>query len=113
MSGVDWDRLMSLRDDIGADDFAEVVLLFFTEIGEKLDQMGAMPSSAEDFHFLRGSAANLGFTAMVRACEEAEATCKAGGAPDLAAVMRSFEDALTKTQAHVPELAAARGKEPR
>ncbi|GEM_PF-1422344 len=115
MSGVDLDHLMSLRDDIGVDDFAEVVLLFFTEIGEKLDQMGAggKPPSAEDFHFLRGSAANLGFIAMVRACEEAEAACKSGGAPDLAAVLRSFEDALTATQSHVPELSAARGQEPR
>ena len=38
---------------------------------------------------------------------------KSGGAPDLAAVLRSFEDALTATQSHVPELSAARGQEPR
>ena len=59
----DLDRLMSLRDDIGAEDFTEIVLLFFSEIGEKLEQMGAAvaPPSAGDFHFLRGSAANLGF----------------------------------------------------
>jgi hypothetical protein len=38
MSGVDWDRLNSLRDDIGPEDFADVVLLFFAEIGEKLDR---------------------------------------------------------------------------
>jgi hypothetical protein len=34
MNGVDLDRLMSLRDDIGPEDFADVVLLFFAEIGE-------------------------------------------------------------------------------
>lgn len=107
MSGVDWDRLTSLRDDIGAEDFAEVVLLFFTEIGEKLDQMDAMSSSAEDFHFLRGSAANLGFTAMVRACEDAEGACKEGRAPDLAAVVQSYREALDSTRTHVPELSAA------
>jgi hypothetical protein len=38
---VDLDRLMSLRDDIGPEDFADVVLLFFAEIGETLDRMRA------------------------------------------------------------------------
>jgi hypothetical protein len=41
MNGVDLDCLMSLRDDIGPEDFADVVLLFFAEIGEKLDRMRA------------------------------------------------------------------------
>jgi HPt (histidine-containing phosphotransfer) domain-containing protein len=106
MSGVDWDHLMSLRDDIGAEDFKEIVLLFFTEIGEKLDHMGAAgtPPSAGDFHFLRGSAANLGFIAMVRACEEAEAACREGRPPDLAAVVKSYREALESARSHVPEL---------
>jgi hypothetical protein len=43
MNGVDLDRLMSLRDDIGPEDFADVVLLFFAEIGETLDRMRAIP----------------------------------------------------------------------
>jgi hypothetical protein len=42
MNGVDLDRLMSLRDDIGPEDFADVVLLFFAEIGETLDRMRAI-----------------------------------------------------------------------
>jgi HPt (histidine-containing phosphotransfer) domain-containing protein len=86
-----------------------VVLLFFAEIGEKLDQMGIGPAAptADDFHFLRGSAANLGFIDMVRACETAEAACAAGAQPDLAAVVRSYENALAHVQDQVPELAAA------
>ncbi len=108
MSGVDLDRLTSLRDDIGAEDFADVVLLFFTEIGEKLEQMreAAGSLSPGDFHFLRGSAANLGFTAMVEACERAETACAEGREPDLAAVVESNEAALYETRARVPELAA-------
>lgn len=109
MSGVDWSRLDSLRDDIGPEDFADVVLLFFAEIGEKLDEMrgGTAPPSPDDFHFLRGSAANLGFTAMVRACETAEAACRDGRAPDLDAVARSYDDALALARSQVPELDAA------
>jgi FOG: HPt domain len=110
MSGVDWDHLMSLRDDIGTEDFTEIVLLFFTEIGEKLDHMSAaaLPPTAGDFHFLRGSAANLGFIAMVRACEEAEAACRESRPPDLAAVAKSYRDALECARSHVPELSAPR-----
>ena len=99
-----------MRDDIGAEDFTEIVLLFFSEIGEKLEQMGAAvaPPSAGDFHFLRGSAANLGFVAMVRACEEAEGACREGRPPDLAAVVHSYQKALESARLQVPELSAAR-----
>lgn len=109
MSAIDTDRLTALRDDIGAEEFADVVMLFFAEIGEKLDQMrmGERALSADDFHFLRGSAANLGFIAMVSACERAEAACMAGGTPDLAAVRNSYEAALSEARDRVPELAAA------
>jgi HPt (histidine-containing phosphotransfer) domain-containing protein len=109
MNGVDLDRLMSLRDDIGPEDFADVVLLFFAEIGETLDRMRAdtAPRTADDFHFLRGSAANLGFVEMVRACERAEASCTHGETPDFAAVVRSYEDALTLARSHVPDLSVA------
>jgi HPt (histidine-containing phosphotransfer) domain-containing protein len=109
MNGVDLDRLMSLRDDIGPEDFADVVLLFFAEIGETLDRMRAdtAPRTADDFHFLRGSAANLGFLDMVNACEMAEAACIRGDPPDLAMVVRSFEGALTLARSHVPDLSAA------
>jgi HPt (histidine-containing phosphotransfer) domain-containing protein len=108
MSGVDWERLNSLRDDIGPEDFADVVLLFIAEIGEKLDDMGRDKTAAtvEDFHFLRGSAANLGFTDMVAACEIAEAACRAGETPDVAAVAQGFENALSEALTQVPELAA-------
>ena len=109
MSGVDLDRLASLRDDIGAEDFADVVLLFFAEIGDKLEQMhkDSATLTADDFHFLRGSAANLGFTAMVAACERAEADCAIGRTPDLAAVSDCYNSALFETRAQVPELTAA------
>jgi HPt (histidine-containing phosphotransfer) domain-containing protein len=109
MSGVDLERLTSLRDDIGAEDFADVVLLFFSEIGEKLEQMRAEPEtlSEGDFHFLRGSAANLGFTEMARACAAAEAACTAGSDPDLKAVTASFDAAQALARAEVPELSAA------
>jgi HPt (histidine-containing phosphotransfer) domain-containing protein len=109
MQLIDWDRLMSLRDDIGEEDFADVAFVFFAEIGGKLEAMAeaSTDATADDFHFLRGSAANLGFSAMAEACEAAEAACRAGGAPDLGAVTRAFEGALAEVRPRLPELDAA------
>jgi len=109
MSSVDWDRMTSLRDDIGAEDFADILLMFVAEISEKLDGLTANDAAATeaDFHFLRGSAANLGFAAMIIACERAEQACRTGQIPNVPAVLRAFEDALQEARSQLPELAAA------
>ncbi|MCU4652376.1 Hpt domain-containing protein [Roseibacterium sp. SDUM158016] len=109
MSLIDWDVLISLRADIGEEDFADVVFVFVAEMGEKLAALSRTPGSAraDDFHFLRGSAANLGFTAMVSACNAAEAACRSGEEPDLDAVEQAFEAALAEARPHLPELDAA------
>jgi hypothetical protein len=56
MNLIDWDHLMSLRDDIGEEDFADVVLVFFAEMDAKLADLAADPAraDADAFHFLRG-----------------------------------------------------------
>lgn len=106
---IDWDLLMSLKSDIGEEDFADVVTLFVAEMSEKLDAMqkasGAL--TADDFHFLRGSASNLGFVAMGAACDAAEAACRNGAAPDLEAVVAAFHAALAEAKPRLPELHAA------
>jgi HPt (histidine-containing phosphotransfer) domain-containing protein len=106
---IDHHRLTALRADIGEEDFADVVLLFLAEIGERLETLAANPGAAraDDFHFLRGSAANLGFTGMVAACHEAEAACLAGHAPDIGAVVAGFDAAVAAVAPGVPGLGAA------
>jgi HPt (histidine-containing phosphotransfer) domain-containing protein len=109
MTLIDWDLLDSLKADIGEEDFADVITLFVAEIGEKIEEMRASPdaASADDFHFLKGSAANLGFTAMSAACDAAEAACRAGQSGDLDAVNAAFRAALDEARPHLPELTAA------
>ena len=109
MTLIDWDRLMSLRDDIGEEDFADVVLVFFTEMEAKLAELSedADRADANAFHFLRGGAANLGFVAMAEACAAAEAACRAGGPPDLQAVTCAFLASLAEARPRLPELDAA------
>lgn len=106
---IDWDRLSALRSDIGEDDFADVAQIFVAEIRENLDRLAADPGAAvaDDFHFLRGSAANLGFAAMVDGCASAETACHAGEAPDISGLIAIFEASLAEAAPSLPGLADA------
>ncbi|QXT39939.1 Hpt domain-containing protein [Gymnodinialimonas ceratoperidinii] len=107
MTHVDWDRLNDLRADIGEEDFADVALLFVAELQETLHRLTPQAATAADFHFLRGSAANLGFVALVAACTRAEDACNEGATPDIRAVADAFASALAEVTPQVPELASA------
>jgi HPt (histidine-containing phosphotransfer) domain-containing protein len=72
---LDWDRIGSLRDEIGTEDFAEVVTLFFEEAESavaRLREPGSTASRESDLHFLKGCALNLGFSRLGDLCERAE-----------------------------------------
>lgn len=107
MDHVDWDRLNELRSDIGEEDFSDVAMLFVAELQEHLDGLTPDKATPADFHFLRGSAANLGFVTVVSACALAETACKFSETPDVDAVRTAFAAALSEVAPHVPELAAA------
>ncbi len=107
MAAVDWDRLNELRDDIGEEDFADVAIMFVGELQETLDRLTEGTAIASDFHFLRGSASNLGFVALVAACLAAEAACNDGQSPDLAAVRAAFAEAMAEVGPRVPALIRA------
>jgi HPt (histidine-containing phosphotransfer) domain-containing protein len=72
---VNKDRLEALREEIGADGFDEVVGLFLQESAEVVERLGAQRPgdlSAEDLHFLKGSALTLGFDDLADLCRRAE-----------------------------------------
>ena len=77
---INWDRVEELKSDLGADDFLEIVSMFLEEVEAKLAALdqGQSESLTEDFHFLKGCAANLGFEVFQKTCASAEMT----GAPD-------------------------------
>ncbi len=72
---IDWKMVDELHSEIGTDEFAEVVMLFLTEVEEVLDQMTPDALRDEDLHFLKGSALNLGFAALAE-------YCRSGDGPD-------------------------------
>ena len=91
---IDWDRVKELRDEIGAEDFDEVVGLFLEEADECLARlspaMGAKAVAAE-LHFLKGAALNLGFAALSGLCHEGERRANAGDTTvDLGAVRTTY-----------------------
>ncbi|MFD0859517.1 Hpt domain-containing protein [Roseovarius aquimarinus] len=93
---IDWSRVTELRDEIGAENFAEIVTLFLEEVETEIDALRA--GCAEDalearLHFLKGSALNLGFTDFSRLCQMGETAAASGraGDVDLAATIACFE----------------------
>lgn len=80
---IDWKRVSSLREEVGADDFKEVINLFLEEVEEVTDRMTVNPDPdglAGDLHFLKGSAMNLGFKSFAEACQKGEVQCTNGAA---------------------------------
>lgn len=91
---IDWDRVAVLRDEIGADGFAEVVDLFLTEADEVILRLrpDASPQALEsDCHFLKGAALNLGFKTMAEHCQLRETQAAKGEeVADLAVVIACY-----------------------
>ena len=93
---IAWERVEELREDIGAEDFNEVLELFMDEVKVLLDELRTDPSPRdleERMHFLKGSAFNIGFSAMGDLCRDAEVAA-ASGHPDpraLSQISRCFE----------------------
>ena len=78
---IDWKRVEELKQEVGDEDFAEVVVLFLEEVEETIARMKATPSPntlEEDMHFLKGSAMNLGFSQFTGLCQAGE-TAAANG----------------------------------
>jgi histidine phosphotransfer protein HptB len=78
---IDWGRVRELRDEIGAEDFAEVVQLFLEETDEVAEKIGSnMPESEIEsaLHFLKGSALNLGFRELASLCQVGEKAAALG-----------------------------------
>lgn len=78
---IDWSRAKELREEVGAEEFEEVVELFLEEVDEVVARLRASPDPntyEEDLHFLKGSALNLGFAALGDLCQQGESAAHAG-----------------------------------
>ncbi len=79
MSLIDWSKVNELRDEVGAEDFEEVVELFLEEVEGTISELGKEDRSPEhDLHFLKGAALNLGFAEFSELCRVGESASAAG-----------------------------------
>lgn len=93
---IDWARVAELRDQIGADDFGEVVDLFLEEVQEVIAKLrSGLPKDKLEcaLHFLKGSALNLGFADFSEQCHIGERQAANGEADkvNVPAILASFD----------------------
>ena len=89
---LDKKQIKQLRNDLGADGFAEIVDIFLAEVDEVFTPIEADGVTATDMHFLKGSAANLGFTEFSKTCQIAQHNINEGATADLATVRTAFAE---------------------
>lgn len=93
---IDWEKVRELRDEIGAEDFSEVVDLFLEEVDEAMSKLrSGIPDEKLEccLHFLKGSALNLGFRAFSDLCARGETAASSGqyGQIELGEIIASYD----------------------
>ena len=109
---IDWDRLKELRDEVGAEDFDEVVELFLDEVEGVMDRLRDSPdvdTLEEDLHFLKGSALSLGFKEFSALCQTGETNAAQGNADqiDLPEILSCYDASKSIFMADLPAQLAA------
>jgi HPt (histidine-containing phosphotransfer) domain-containing protein len=109
---MDWTRLDELRAEVGAEALGEVLALFLEETDDmalRLAAGGDAATLADDLHFMKGAALNLGFASLVETCRTAETALRADGpdAVDVDAILDSYARAKAELQALEPALSGA------
>ena len=105
---IQWHRVRQLRDEVGADEFDEVVQIFLDEVQEviaRLHQDTARTQLEQNLHFLKGSALSLGFDQFSKLCQDGERRAAAGqGAEvDLPAILAVFDSSKTVFEAELAQ----------
>lgn len=93
---IDWNRVTDLKNEVGEEDFNEVVEIFLEEVDEVVERLKSVKDRSnlgEDLHFLKGSSLNLGFVAFSRLCEQGEKASESGQQDtiDLEKILGTFE----------------------
>lgn len=109
---IDWQRVTALKDEVGAEDFDEVVELFLAEVEEVTDRLARTVDATtleHDMHFLKSSALTIGFSGFADQCQAAE-TCAASGQAaqvDVGAVLDSYRNEKAEFLTELPNRHAA------
>ena len=105
---IDWNRVNTLKEEVGAEDFDEIIALFLEEVDASVEKLQDAPDPAtlgEDLHFIKGSAAGLGFSAFVEQCHTGEILCRKGQADqvNVAAILEAYSASKIQFLAELPK----------
>ena len=94
---IDWDRVAQLREEVGEDDFQDVVSMFFDEVSGEIETLSTKLTAQEieiKLHFLKGAALNLGLDKFAKLCGNGESMARNGDASgiDLDAILTCYQD---------------------
>lgn len=109
---IEWSRVNELRDEVGADDFQEVVDLFLEEVDSVIERLKTdmqVATLEADLHFLKGSALSLGFARFSDLCASGEqkAASQHPESVDLPEVFDAFEQSKAQFLAELSTKTAA------
>ncbi|MCE5973219.1 Hpt domain-containing protein [Sinirhodobacter sp. WL0062] len=107
---IDWQRVLDLHKEIGAEGLAEVLELFLDEVETVTMRLGRTPDLLEeDLHFLKGSAWNLGFRDFGALCQDGERKAAAGhvAAIDITAILACYTESKSMFLARIETVLAA------
>ncbi len=101
---IHWPRIRQLRDEVGADEFDEVVEIFLDEVQEVIARLHSDTERREleqNLHFLKGSALSLGFDQFSKLCQDGERNAAAGKGMDvdLPAILAAYDASKTVFEA--------------
>ncbi|WP_171097436.1 Hpt domain-containing protein [Ruegeria sp. HKCCD7255] len=105
---IHWPRVKQLRDEVGAEEFAEVVEIFLDEVQEAIERLNKDKNRTQieqNLHFLKGSALSLGFNQFSKLCQDGERRAAAGeaGQIDLAEILKTYDQSKSIFQSGVAE----------
>lgn len=105
---IDWDRVAALREEVGPEDFDEVVELFLQEVDEEIETLKASAPHdglAEKLHFLKGSALSLGFRDFSSLCQTGESalTHDPSSGVDVEGLQSSYQTSRSVFLADLPQ----------
>lgn len=105
---VNWDRVRTLQEEVGAEDFTEIIELFFSEVEnvvEALPYVEGDKALADQLHFLKSGALNLGFDTLSTLCTQGEVAANQGRTDDIdiALIQQSYHGAKAQFHADMAE----------
>ena len=105
---IDWDRVKDLRNDVGAEDFDDIVEIFLDEVADTAAKLHDADTADLEMltHALKNNALNLGLSQLAGLCQEGETLSRSGQAVDTPRIIDVLDASLTEFKARLPAMLA-------